>query len=164
MPMHTPVQYMQSITTRYLRLGYTPYRWFAADTPPPWQPLTQRLSEVRLGLISTAGAYVLGQRAYHYRDDASIRAIDSDTPAENLRFSHITENYLVAARQDPACLLPLSGLRTLVRRGVLGALSKKVFSCMGGIYSQRRVQTETAPALIAALRAEAVDVALLVAM
>jgi D-proline reductase (dithiol) PrdB len=158
------VKYMQAITDRYLRLGYAPYRWFKADTPPPWQPLAKPLTQLRLGLLSTAGAYVVGQAAYHYKDDASIRAIDNTTPAEKLRFSHITENYLVAARRDPNCIFPLENLRKLVARGVLGTLADKVFSCMGGVYSQRRVREETAPALLAAFRAAQCDAALLVAM
>ena len=35
---------------------------------------------------------------------------------------------------------------------------------MGGVYSQRRVREETAAAVLAGMRAQAVDAALLVAM
>lgn len=158
------VNYMQAIAARYLRLGYTPYRWFVADSPPPWEPLVKPLNQLRLGLLSTAGTYALGQVAYHYKDDASIRQIDSTTANADLRFSHITENYLVAAKRDPNCIFPLRNLHQLVREGLIGALAEKVFSCMGGVYSQRKVRTETAPALLTAFRAQAVDAALLVAM
>ena len=159
-----PIRYMQAITERYQRLGYAPYRWFVADSPPPWQPISKPLAALRLGLLSTSGCYAVGQCAYHYRDDASIREIDSATPVENLRFSHITENYLVDARRDPNCIFPLGTLRDLVGNGVLGALAGKVFSCMGGVYSQRRVREETAPAVLDGMRAQRVDAALLVAM
>lgn len=158
------VHYMQTITERYLHLGYTPYRWFVADAPPPWQPLRKLLRRVRLGVVSTAGAYALGQVAYHYKDDASIRQLDSTTPDAALRFSHITENYLAAAKRDPNCLLPLRNLRKLATEGVIGGLADQVFSCMGGVYSQRRVREETAPALLEACRAQRVDAALLIAM
>ena len=159
-----PVNYMQAIRARYESLGYQPYRWIEADSAPPWQALTQPLSATRLGLLSTAGAYVLGQVAYHYKDDTSIRALPSTTAERDLRFSHITENYLVDARRDPNCILPLRALRTLVAERVIGALANNVFSCMGGIYSQRRVREELAPAVLDAFRAERVDAALLVAM
>ena len=159
-----PVAYISAITARYLRLGYTPYRWFEADGPPPWQALAKPISSVRLGLLSTAGVYARGQRAYHYRDDDSIRALPSDTPDEALRFSHITENYLVDARQDPACIFPLKTLRGLVRDGILGGLADRVLSCMGGVYSQRRVREHVAPAVYASLQENQVDAALLVAM
>ena len=159
-----PVAYISAITARYLRLGYTPYRWFEADSPPPWQALAKPLSSLRLGLLSTAGVYARGQVAYHYRDDDSIRALPSETPEEALRFSHITENYLVDARQDPACIFPLKTLRELVNNGVLGGLASRVLSCMGGVYSQRRVREHIAPAVLEHLKEDRVDAALLVAM
>ncbi len=158
------INYMQAIQARYENLGYTPYRWFVADSPPPWTALTKPLAQSRLGLLSTSGAYTLGQSAYHYKDDVSIRALPSTTAEADLRFSHITENYLVDARRDPNCILPLAPLRALRQQGVIGELADSVFSCMGGVYSQRRVREEMAPALLEAFRAQQVDCALLVAM
>ena len=147
------VRYIDGITKRYERLGYAPYRWFFADDPPPWAPLGKPLNEVRLGMLSTSGAYVAGQVAYHYKDDTSIREIPSDTQLDQIRFSHITENYLVNPRRDPDCIFPLTALRQLVSEGVIGQLARNVFSCMGGIYSQRRVAQELIPTLTAAFRA-----------
>ena len=158
------VNYMQAIRARYEKLGYTPYRWVEADSAPPWQALSKPLTSARLGLLSTCGAYALGQVAYHYKDDASIRALPSNIDTRDLRFSHITENYLVDAKRDPNCILPLAQLRDLRHEGVIGELAEQVFSCMGGVYSQRRVRDEVAPALLDALRAQKVDCALLVAM
>lgn len=158
------VNYMQAIRARYESLGYTPYRWFEADSPPPFVALTKSLAQSRLGLLSTSGAYALGQRAYHYKDDTSIRALPVDMNLEQVRFSHITENYLVDAKRDPGCILPLAQLRQLRDEGVVGSLASRVLSCMGGVYSQRRVREETAPAVLDAMRAEEVDCALLVAM
>lgn len=158
------VDYMQAIRARYESLGYTPYRWVEADSAPPWQPLRKPLARARLGLLSTCGAYALGQVAYHYKDDTSIRALPSNIEPQDLRFSHITENYLLDAKRDPNCILPLAQLRSLRQEGVIGALAEQVFSCMGGVYSQRRVRDEVAPALLDAFRAQNVDCALLVAM
>ena len=158
------VNYMQSIAERYLRLGYTPYRWFKAEEPPAWQPLAKPLSAARIGMLSTSGAYALGQVAYHYKDDASIRQIPATTADCDLRFSHLTENYLVDARRDPGCLFPLRALRELAAEGLIGRPADQVLSCMGGIYSQRRTREELAPAVLAAFRAQEVDAALLVSM
>ncbi len=158
------VEYMRSIAERYQRLGYPIYRWFKADSAPPWQALGKPLSAARIGLLSTSGAYALGQSAYHYKDDSSIREIPSDTRDADLRFSHLTENYLVDPRRDPGCIFPLQALRKLAGEGVIGSIADKLFSCMGAVYSQRRVREETAPALLAAFRAQKVDAALLVAM
>lgn len=158
------VRYMHAITERYRRLGYAPYRWFSAADAPAWQPLRKPLAALRIGMLSTCGAYALGQRAYHHKDDASIREISSACEDGNLRFSHLTENYLASPRRDPACIFPLRTLRALVAEGIVGSLAAQVLSCMGAVYSQRRVRDELAPALLAAFGAQQVDAALLVPM
>ncbi len=158
------VEYMRAVTERYKSLGYAPYRWVRAEDAPAWQPLAKPLAAARVGLLTTAGAYALGQAAYHYKDDTSLRRIPSSTPDGQLRFSHVTENFLVDARRDPGCVLPLAALRTLVAERVVGSLAEDVFSCMGGVYSQRRVREEVAPALLEAFKAQQVDAVLLVPM
>ena len=156
------VEYIKGITERYERLGYDAYKWFHAGEPPPWTPLAKPLSECRVGVLSTAGTYVAGQVAYFYKDDASTRAIPKDTAVDDIRFSHITENYLVDARPDPNCMFPIEPLRQLAAEGAIGELADDLMSCMGGIYSQRRVRDELAPALEDTFRQQAVDVALLI--
>jgi len=158
------VEYMKGIAERYQRLGYPIYRWFHAGEAPPWTPLAKPLAEARIGMLSTSGAYALGQAAYHYKDDSSIREIPSDTPDARMRFSHLTENYLVDARRDSQCMVPSAALRRLEAEGMIGGLAGKVFSCMGAVYSQRRVREEVAPALLEAFRSQKIDAALLVAL
>jgi len=158
------VPYMKNTADRYKRLGYEPYRWFLADGAPSWAPLARPLGVARVGLLCTAGVYSVGQVAYHYKDDSSIRAIRSATPDALLRFAHVTENFLSDARRDPQCLVPTAALRRLADEGVIGSLADTFYSCMGGVYSQRRVREELAPALLEAFGAQAVDAVLLVAM
>lgn len=160
--MKQPVSYIRQTRDLYDRLGYPPYNWFEAESPPAFVEPKQPLAESRLGLVSTAGTYVAGQVAYYYKDDTSIRAIPVDTPVADLRFSHVTENYLEDARQDPRCVFPIEALRTLAAQGIVGGLADNFYSCMGGIYSQRRVMEELAPSLDKALRDEQVDVLLMV--
>ena len=158
--------YIPAITTHYAERGFEPYKWLKADDPPPRAPgLRAPLEQCRLGLVGTAGAYVSGdQRAFHYKDDTSVREIPSDTPAQKLHFSHITENYLVAARSDPGLVYPLEELNVLHRSGRLGALAPNALSCMGGIYSARRVRDELVPAVLGSLQRQHVDAALFVPM
>ncbi len=158
------VKYIDAITERYDRLGYAPYRWFYADSPPEFKPLEKPLSECRIGMMSTSGAYVKGQQAYFYKDDTSTRAIPKLTPKDDIHFSHITENYLENPRKDPDCIVPLTALRRLEDEGVIGELAPNVFSCMGGVYSQRRVNEELLPELLANFRAQEIDAAFLVPM
>ena len=159
-----PVRYIDAVTARYARLGYETYRWYAADAAPALTALAKPLSRARLGVLTTSGCYRAGQIAFYYRDDPSLRRIPIDTPADELRFSHLTENYLVDARQDPECLVPLGALRTLQAEGAIGALADDLVSCMGAIYSQRRVREETVPQLEQVFREQQVDGVLLIPM
>ena len=79
-----PVRYIESIRERYARLGYEPYRWYEAENPPPFASLSKPLSEMRLGVLTTAGAYVKGQVAFHYKDDTSVREIPVESADEDL--------------------------------------------------------------------------------
>ena len=159
-----PVRYIESIRERYARLGYEPYRWYQAENPPPLAPLSKPLSEMRLGVLTTAGAYVKGQTAFHYKDDTSVREIPVESADEDLRFSHLTENYLVDPRRDPNCVLPLTALRAAQQAKRIGALADSAISCMGGIYSQRRVREEVIPAITDIFEHQQVDAALLLPM
>lgn len=159
-----PVRYMDAIKLRYQKLGYDPYRWFEAQSAPSLTPMPKSLSESRIGMLATSGAYVAGQVAYYYKDDTSLREIPKSTAEEDLRFSHITENYLGSSRKDPNSTFPLTTLKALESEGHIGELADDVFSCMGGIYSQRRVREELIPVVEERFRAQDVDAVLLVPM
>lgn len=158
----TPTEYMKQTRENYEKLGFEPYSWFSASDAAPFAALTKPLSDSRLGVVSTAGTYLHGQVAYYYKDDTSIRAIPSNASVDDLRFSHIMENYLVEARQDPCTVFPIEALNTLQADGVIGELADNFFSCMGGIYSTRRVKTELIPNLEEAVEKERLDLLLLV--
>ncbi len=156
------VSYIQQTKDLYDSLGYPPYKWVETEVEPDFIKPAKPLSESRLGLISTAGTYLAGQVAYYYKDDTSIRSIPSDASVDDVRFSHVTENYLVDARRDPRCVFPIQALLQLKQDGVIGDLANNYFSCMGGIYSQRRVGTELIPTLEEAVDNEEIDLLLLV--
>ena len=159
-----PVRYIDAITQRYELLGYTPYRWFEADSPPPFTELAKPLASSRLGMLATSGTYVAGQVAYHYKDDTSLRAIPKDTATDQLRFAHITENFLQDSRRDANCTFPVDALRESQATGEVGELADTFLSCMGGIYSQRRVREELIPAVHEHFKTQQVDAVLLVPM
>ena len=158
------VKYIDAITKKYHRLGYDPYRWFEADSASSFAPLKKPLAETKLGMLGTSGAYAVGQVAYHYKDDTSIRMIAKNTEDKDLRFAHITENYLPGGRHDPNCIFPLKSLRQLEADGTIGELADEVLSCMGGVYSQRRVKDEMIPTIAEKFKAQNVDAVLLVPM
>lgn len=156
-----PVDYIARTRDSYIKLGYKPYTWVSNEQDPPLVRLDKPLSQCRLGLASSGGVYQVGQVAFHYRDDTSIRAIDTAVPISDLRVTHFAYD-TSDARRDPNCVLPLQPIRDLQEEGRIGALASKAFSFMGGIYSSRRVRDALAPRLAAHLQAEEVDAVLLV--
>ena len=158
----TPTEYIRRTRESYEQLAFEPYRWFHAESEPAFAAPARPLAEAKLGMISTAGTYVQGQVAFYYKDDTGIRAIPNDTPADKIRFSHIMENYLVEARQDPATVFPSRVLARLRADGVVGELAGNYYSCMGGIYSRNRVKTELIPNLAEAIARERLDLLFLV--
>ena len=145
--MHKPTSYIQQTRDLYDSLEYPPYRWYEAESPPAFTTPAKPLAESRVGMIASAGTYVAGQVAYYYKDDTSVRQIPADTGVDKLRFSHVTENYLPNARRDPRCVFPIEALPALVEDGTIGGIADTYLSCMGGIYSQRRVHEELIPNL-----------------
>jgi len=159
--MQPPVEYMTRIRDNYAKLGYKPYQWVSNAEPPPWQPLQKPLSACRLGLIASGGIYVTGQVAFHFRDDASFRAIPTDVKTSDLRTAHFAYDQ-TDARQDPNVVFPIDTLRRLVKEKVVGSLTQHAYTFMGGIYSSRRVREELTPQLTERLLAEKAEAVLLV--
>lgn len=156
-----PVDYIARTRDTYASLGYRPYAWVRSDDDPPMARLSKPLSECRLGLASSGGVYRVGQVAFHYKDDTTLRAIETAAPASELRVTHFAYD-TSDARRDPNCVLPLDPLRALVSRGRIGKLAPRAFGFMGGVYSARRVRERLAPELARHMLAEGIDAALLV--
>ncbi|MDH3599544.1 MAG: glycine/betaine/sarcosine/D-proline family reductase selenoprotein B [Candidatus Tectomicrobia bacterium] len=159
--MSEPVGYIERIRDKYETLGFSSYQWVVNEEAPAWQPLKKPLSESRLGLIASGGIYVTGQVAFHYKDDTSFRVIPTDIKTSDLRVTHFAYDF-TDARQDPNVVFPLDTLRGLQRDEVIGELSERAYTFMGGIYSARRMREELAPQLTERLLADQVDAALLV--
>ncbi len=148
-----PADYIEETRALYSSLGYDAYRWAERPEPPAWAPITKPIEECRITLIGSGGIYAVGQEAFHTKDDTSIRAIPTDTPTADLRTAHFAYDQ-EDARNDANCVFPLDALR--------GRLTPNAFGFMGGIYSTRRLEEETVPALLEHVKAEEPDVVLLV--
>src|SRR5262249_12783680 len=115
----------------------------------------------RVGLIGSGGIYQAGQVAFHYKDDISVRIIDTRAPTSTLRATHFAYD-LSDARSDPNVVFPIDTLDDLVEEGCIGELAERAYAFMGGIYSSRKVRDTLAPALAERVVRDAVDVVLLV--
>ena len=155
-----PVDYPTAIAERYTALGYGVYQWVQDDSTPPWAPITKPLSECRVALISSGGAYLLGQTAFHFRDDLSTRDIPFDADRKDLRVTHFAYD-LTDARSDHNSVLPLDSLGSLVG-STIESTTANAISFVGGIYSARRVREVLAPRIVEMVTAMQADLALLV--
>ena len=156
-----PIRYIERITAQYEALGYGGYNWLHSETPSAVAPLTKPLSESRLGLVATGGVYQVGMTGFTHKDDTTYRAINATVDADQLRATHFAYD-LTDARTDINVVFPIDTLRAMVDEGTIGELAPHLFTCMGGIYSQRRVREELAPAIVERAKADEIDVMLLV--
>jgi hypothetical protein len=156
-----PADYIEQTRRLYDSLGYDSYRWAERADSPPWTPIDKPLSECRIMLVGSGGIYRYGQIAFHTKDDTSVRLIATDTPLDELRTAHFAYDQ-TDARADPNCVFPLGSLHTLADEGIVGGLTENAIAFMGGIYSVRRMEAETAPLIVEQCRAEEPDVVLLV--
>jgi len=157
----SPINYIERITATYSALGYEPYEWYFADKDPNIAPISKPLSESRLGVIATGGIYKAGQVAFTYKDDVTYRAIPSDADSKDLRATHFAYD-LSDAREDINVVFPIDALRKIERESKVKELAPFFFTCMGGIYSQRRVDQELAPSLVQRCLEDEIDVVLLI--
>ncbi len=117
----------------------------------------------RVGLLTTAGAYVEGQPAYDVDDphgDASIRVIPDDTDPADLRFAH-SHYDTTQAEADPNVVLPLDPLHAMVADGEVRAASPVHVGMMGWNPDPTAVRDRAAPAVVDLFRAAEVDVVIM---
>lgn len=160
-PERTPVDYIEVTRRTYDGLGYPPYQWVRNEDAPPFAPVTKPLSASKVALLASGGIYRAGQIAFHFRDDASYRVIDTATPTADLRATHFAYD-LRDARADINVVFPIDTLRSLRDDGMIGGICDEAYTFMGGIYSARKVSEELAPALVERVVAQGADVCLLV--
>jgi D-proline reductase (dithiol) PrdB len=134
--------------TRELYEPLPAYRWAdRRDEPVPWAPLRKPLARCRVALGATGGVYAPGQAPFHFKDDTSTRVVSTSIEARELGVSHFGYP-TVDAERDPNCVFPVDRLRELAADGTIGELAATAITCMGGIYSQRRVVEELVPAVL----------------
>ena len=100
------------------------------------------------------------------RLDASVGLVVGRAPAQVDALGNRTHFAYdnTDARADPNVVFPLDTLRHLERAGRIGSLAEHALTFMGGIYSARRVRDVLAPAIVAELVKDEVDVAILVSV
>ena len=144
----------------------------AEATPPPeaipFTPFTLPLAQARIALLSTAGLScppdppfdMDGERANPMWGDPSWRRIPASATEADIAVNHlhIETSYI---RRDINVALPLRRLEELVAAGEVGSVAPSHYSVMGFQPDATVQVTDSAPAIAAAMRAEAVSGAVL---
>ncbi len=162
-----PVRYIERTRSYYLGLGYdNPYVW-AHYIDVPFTPLKKPLNQSVLGLITTAvpfdsakgnqgpgasyNAAAKFYQPYQMRIDAAI----------DLRIAHVGIDRKNANMEDSNCWFPLAAARQAVNAQRIQALSPHFYGLPTN-RSQRHTLDIDAPIILEMLRADKVDVAVLI--
>jgi D-proline reductase (dithiol) PrdB len=158
-------RFLDGITKRLIR------SWINLETPReiPWTPLSKPLSDCVVALISTGGIALKtdrpfdqeGERKNPWWGDPSYRVIPKTARAEDIRVYHMHIDPRLAER-DLNCLLPMERLEELVEARKVGRAAQSHYSFMGYLLDPREFLERSIPAIIEHLRADAVDVVVLV--
>jgi D-proline reductase (dithiol) PrdB len=162
----SPVPYMQRTRDYYRAIGYAPYRW-AHYRDVPFTPLRQPLARSRVALITTAAPYQpdrgdQGPGAPYNSAAKFYQVYSGDTAgSHDLRISHIGYDRKHTTATDPNSWFPLPALRRLAAEGVIGALAPRFHGAPTNRSHRHTVEVDC-PEILARLREDAADVAVLV--
>ena len=96
----------------------------------PYTPVTSKLAELTIALVSSSGVYLEGQPPYTDNGDESFRLLPGDLNLSDLRFKH--GHYDTSeAQKDPNVVFPIERLRDLAKEGFIKAVSNKHIGCKG---------------------------------
>jgi D-proline reductase (dithiol) PrdB len=137
-------------------------RWRSDESGEiPWCPARVRVPEASVALVTSAGVHLKHDRPFDMTNpegDASFRVIPGDTAARDLTITHDYYDHRAADR-DLNCVFPLERLHELAAAGRIGRVAPRHIGTMGHILGteERRLVTETAPAIAQSLVDDGVD-------
>lgn len=118
-------------------------------------PLLQR----RVAIVTTSGLHAHGDRPFQM-GSADYRVIPGDTPAGELRMSHVSVNFDRSGfQEDVNVVFPLDRLREIAAEGEIGSISDFHYSFMGA--APIRALEPKARELAGLLKQDRVDAVLL---
>jgi len=162
-----PIRYIERTRIYYLGLGYeNPYIW-AHYIEAPFTALQKPLNQSVLGLITTAVPYdpnkgLQGPGAPYNATAKFYQPYQNSLDADiDLRIAHVGIDRKNANMEDSACWFPLAIAKQAVQTGRVKALSPNFYGLPTN-RSQRHTLEIDAPLILEMLRADKVDVAVLI--
>jgi D-proline reductase (dithiol) PrdB len=157
-PRTEPVRYVDGLARYYGAMGHPPYQWSVYEDAP-WHPLAKPVSRCRVSLLTSGGISLCSVAGFDpmARNDHRLDEIPEDVGAGDFQ---IHDSYYDHrdADQDINCQFPIDRLRELEASGEIGSLAPRFWSgFMGRIYNRTKVLEESAPAYVAELKKDEVD-------
>lgn len=141
------------------------FDWLSFQEPTEPNQLTKPISQCRVALVSTSGAYLpASQERFDTKNrlgDDSFRVIPSNTTPEEIALAHPGYD-TKRAIQDLDTVFPYQLLNKLAAQGVIGEAAPRHFSFMGYVPRPEHLIWRSAPQAGRLLREDGVDLAVLV--
>lgn len=158
MENNEPVRYRERTRDYYRALGYAnDYVWAHFDDVP-FARLDRSLAEARIALVTTAGP-----PGGYERDAQGQRHVwsgDVVSPPDNLFTANLAWDKESTHTDDRGSFLPIEVAGALASEGRFAGLAAR-FHGVPTEYSHRKTLTEDAPEILARLRADGADAAIL---
>ncbi len=149
--------------------------WIGKDIPKeeftgkiPWAPISKPLSQLTFSLMTSAGISMKTdppfdmerERKEAFWGDPTMREIPRTAKEEDIDVNHLHINteYI---KQDLNVMLPLTRFLEFEKEGIIGSLAPTAFSYYGFQIDPNTLLQETMPKVVAKMKEEAVDAALL---
>ena len=142
----------------YVRRFLPDFDWLTFREPSPRHPLPVPLENARVGLVTTAGAHLPEQDPISPTGEVRLVPVEE---AARLQLTHIGYDTARASR-DPDVVVPVRALQRLVGERFIGSLAPTLVSGMGFVPRGGDIFDRSVPVAVEALRADNVDLALLV--
>ena len=149
-----PVRYIERTRDYYRALGYEKDYVWARHDDVPFAPLGRPLSHMRIGLVTTASPS-------DFRGGAKqLWSGTVSPPPARLNTDHLAWDKASTHTHDIGSFLPIEVADELVEEGLFAGLTPH-FQGVPTDYSQRKTCEQDAPQVLARLRDDGADAALL---
>jgi D-proline reductase (dithiol) PrdB len=126
----------------------------------PYTPVSAKLSEMMVAIVSSSGVYLEGQEPYTDNGDESYRVLTGDLDAGQLRFKH--NHYDTSeAQKDPNVVFPIERLRELQAEGFIRGVSNKHIGFKGFSVNLKAQYENLAPKVAEEIERSQADAVLL---
>lgn len=147
--------------SRYFIDAYTPLEFIDS----PWTPMTKRLSESKIAVVTTAGVHHRDQMPFDMNDregDPTFRVIDGTRPSSDLTITHDYYDH-ADADKDINIIFPLDRLREFETEGIIGEVADTHYGFMGHIDGRHipSLMNRHAPEAAQKLKGDNIDCVLL---